>query len=415
MNCQPDHEREHVQTSSTEPATVESVEVHAAAPGQLEDWTPEASPVVQSETACAPTPAVQSLPETPMFQQWYLPPPPRIPHFGHFALLMGFLLAGFFATGVMMAVAMRMHWWGLKSVPMALTDLDIRLALGSEVLAYAVMFGAGLIFFPLIWHKGFFAGIQWNGGTAVEKRKEILFTALLCFILAVVNSVWMSGPKNAPIEKIFHTPGAAWWLFGFGISLAPFFEEMIFRGFLLPAMCTAFDWLAERFAQADEKWLNGGGRPEWSGSVIAKVALIFASPVILLPAHRYLSIVVFVLVALGFIFALAVFLLVAGLTKSKTAPLPRTFESGDHPVWSMPALVAGSLAASIPFAGMHATQTGYSWGVFSLLVCISLIFCWVRLSTRSLAASTLVHSSYNFLLFSIMLLSTGGFRHMDKL
>jgi membrane protease YdiL (CAAX protease family) len=39
----------------------------------------------------------------------------------------------------------------------------------------------------------------------------------------------------------------------------------------------------------------------------------------------------------------------------------------------------------------------------------------VRLATRSLAASVLVHASYNLLLFSLMLLGTSGFRHLDKI
>jgi membrane protease YdiL (CAAX protease family) len=64
---------------------------------------------------------------------------------------------------------------------------------------------------------------------------------------------------------------------------------------------------------------------------------------------------------------------------------------------------------------MHAEQTGYSWGPFLLLVCVSLVLCWARLSTRSLAASVAVHASYNFLLFSLMLIGTQGFQHLDKM
>jgi membrane protease YdiL (CAAX protease family) len=41
--------------------------------------------------------------------------------------------------------------------------------------------------------------------------------------------------------------------------------------------------------------------------------------------------------------------------------------------------------------------------------------CWARLATRSLAASVLVHASYNFLLFSLMLLGTSGFKHLDRM
>jgi hypothetical protein len=64
---------------------------------------------------------------------------------------------------------------------------------------------------------------------------------------------------------------------------------------------------------------------------------------------------------------------------------------------------------------MHAEQTARALGPFLLLVTVSLVLCWVRLSARSLAASVLVHASYNLLLFSLMLLGTGGFRHLDKL
>jgi len=64
---------------------------------------------------------------------------------------------------------------------------------------------------------------------------------------------------------------------------------------------------------------------------------------------------------------------------------------------------------------MHAEQTGYSLGPFLLLIAVSLVLCATRLSTRSLAASVLVHASYNFLLFSIMFLGTSGFQHLDKL
>ena len=78
-------------------------------------------------------------------------------------------------------------------------------------------------------------------------------------------------------------------------------------------------------------------------------------------------------------------------------------------------MVIASIATSLPFALLHAEQQGHSLGPFLLLITVSMILCAVRLKTRSLAASTLVHACYNFLIFSIMLISTGGFRHFDKL
>jgi hypothetical protein len=78
-------------------------------------------------------------------------------------------------------------------------------------------------------------------------------------------------------------------------------------------------------------------------------------------------------------------------------------------------MVVGSILTSVPFAWMHAEQTGNSLGPLLLLYSVSLVLCWTRLTTRSLAASVLVHASYNLLLFSLMLLGTSGFQHLDKM
>ncbi len=352
MNGQPEHESDDAQISPVDSGGEASVP--APHSESLENWTPQSGPAVASgdpwspPAPVAPPPEQVEEPERPLFQQWYVPPPRppvRIPHFGHFGILLVFALSGVFVAGILMAVAVRFHLFGVTSLQSAISDLNIYYTLGSEIIVYLVMFGACLLFFPMIWHEGFFEGIHWNGETALRLRKQLISTAFVCFALALMNSWLLPGPKNAPIDKIFRTPGAAWWLFGFGITLAPFFEEMIFRGFLLPAACTACDWVHEKTAHAAMRALDEHGQPQWS----------------------------------------------------------------------LPAMVIGSLLTSLPFAGMHAAQTGYSWGPFVLLVCVSMVLCWARLRTRSLAASVLVHASYNFLLFSLMMLGTAGFRHMDKM
>jgi membrane protease YdiL (CAAX protease family) len=270
-------------------------------------------------------------------------PPERTPNFGHLGLLSLLLAFSLLCTGLITQFALHRHLFGVSSTQQALTD--IHYTLGSEGLLYLLTFAACLIVFPLVWHKSFFAGVQWNFAAARRLRWRLLNAALACFLLAILNSLLVPGPSNAPIDKIFRTPGAAWLLFGFGVTFAPFFEETFFRGFLLPSFCTAFDWIAERATQ----------RPR--------------------------------------------------------LPL---LESG-HPQWSMSAMVAASFATSLPFAWMHAAQTGYSVGPFALLVGVSLVLCAIRLTTRSLASSVLVHASYNFMLFAMMLVGTGGFRHLEKM
>jgi hypothetical protein len=210
---------------------------------------------------------------------------------------------------------------------------------------YLLTLAACVLVFPPIWHKSFFAGLQWNAAIALRLRWRMFGAAGLCLVLALVDEVLMPGPTNAPIDKMFQTPGAAWLMFAFGVTCAPLFEEIVFRGFLLPVLATTWDWTVEQRT---------------------------GNPALPLDAHG-------------------------------------------GPQWSLPAMVAASIVTSIPFALMHAEQTAHAMGPFVLLVAVSLVLCWARLGTRSLAASVLVHASYNFLLFSLMLLGTGGFRHLDKM
>jgi uncharacterized protein len=283
--------------------------------------------------------------DLPLFQSWYEPAPPppaRIPYLGHLLTLVVLTIFGLLCSGLLTEAALHFHLYGISTAEKA--ESEIHYTLGNMVILYLVPFAAGLFIFPLMWHKKFFAGLQWNAKAALRHGWRLLSATCICLVLAMIDGLVLPGPSNAPIERFFQTPAQAWMLFVFGVTFAPFFEEIAFRGFLLPSLCTAWDWTAEQFSHKSPPPLGENG----------------------------------------------------------------------HPQWSMPAMVAASVLTSIPFAWMHAEQTGYSLGPFLLLVGVSLVLCWMRLATRSLAASVLVHAFYNFLLFSLMLLATSGFQHLDK-
>ncbi len=73
------------------------------------------------------------------------------------------------------------------------------------------------------------------------------------------------------------------------------------------------------------------------------------------------------------------------------------------------------LLASIPFALLHSEQVSGAWAPVLLIGIVSVVLCIIRLWTRSLAASTFVHATYNFTLFAGMAIASDGFRHLDKL
>ena len=287
-----------------------------------------------SEPASELQPLVFSVPELPVV---------RTPNLADAALFLLLLLLGLLATTGLVGLALHFHWLGLRSFSDAqnLTWL----ALGTQFLLYAMALAGAVPFFRMAWGKPYLTGLHWHAATAVRLRYRLLALAFVCNILAMVGNWMLPFPDHAPIDKMFATANDAWMLMSFGVLVAPFFEEMIFRGFLLPAVATGWDWCHERL----------------------------------------------------------------------TGTRPRHLVTVGNPVWSTGAKVFGALVVSAPFALMHSAQVGSAWGPLMLLYCVSLILCAVRLVTRSLAASTVVHSAYNFMLFAVMLVQTGGFRHMDKM
>jgi len=270
-------------------------------------------------------------------------PSVRTPNFADFGIFFMMLILGFLVAAVAIGFVLFRHSFGLRSYDDIQNNTGI--ALATQVLIYVVGLGIAIPFFRIVWGKGFFSGIHWNAGTVRRFPIRLIFTAVLCNVIAMVGNLLLPFPQHAPIDKLFGTSADAWMLMIFGVTVAPFFEELIFRGFLVPALATAWDWSVE----------------------------------------------------------------------SSTGRTPRPLDANGHPEWGGFAMLFAALVASVPFTLMHAAQVGQAWGPLLLLYCVSLILCIVRLATRSLAASTLVHSTYNFLLFAMMLWQTGGFRHMDKM
>ena len=73
------------------------------------------------------------------------------------------------------------------------------------------------------------------------------------------------------------------------------------------------------------------------------------------------------------------------------------------------------LLTTIPFALLHSAQVSQAWAPLLLIGIVSIALCVIRLRLDSVAASTVVHSAYNFTLFAGLLLQTDGFRHLERL
>ncbi len=79
------------------------------------------------------------------------------------------------------------------------------------------------------------------------------------------------------------------------------------------------------------------------------------------------------------------------------------------------ALIFATVISSLAFTLIHGFQLHWSRPTLAVLFIISMIFAGIRIRYNSLAASTLVHIAYDGLIFLELIVTTGGFRHLDKL
>jgi membrane protease YdiL (CAAX protease family) len=63
---------------------------------------------------------------------------------------------------------------------------------------------------------------------------------------------------------------------------------------------------------------------------------------------------------------------------------------------------------------MHAGQLQHAWGALGILYGVSLVLSFVRVRMNSVAASTLMHATYNLTVFVVLFAGTDGYRHMEK-
>jgi uncharacterized protein len=277
--------------------------------------------------------------------------PRRIPNFGHTVLFFTVAIIVLLLTSVsVFALAMGLHLLGTETPEQLLREP--RLLIPSMAASYLIAGAIVWAIFTYLWQQSFLRALHWNFA-AVRRRWVSLLAGGVVLSLAVqFLSNYLPVPKTLPIDDFFRTSADVWLVALFGTFLAPVFEELAFRGFLLPSLASAYDWL------------RGNKQRSNDDPMVVPVA----NPV-----------------------------------------------ANNDQRWSAAALVVSCALTSVAFALVHADQLAHAWAPLAVLFAVSLVLCLVRLWTQSLAASTLIHATYNATIFTILFFVTGGFRHLDKI
>ena len=178
--------------------------------------------------------------------------PKRIPNFGHALLFVSF-------TGFMLVVFQAILLAAGKSPVIirtgAITVEHPKLQLAALAATYGMTLIAAWFFYPAVWLRSFRDGIQWHWEIARRQAGKLVGLGLLMAAMMQLVTYFISAPKTLPIDEFFVTPADAWLLTIFGTLVAPVFEEICFRGFLLPAFAIAYDWLSlPRTPEARTHW-----------------------------------------------------------------------------------------------------------------------------------------------------------------
>jgi uncharacterized protein len=333
----------------------------------------------------------ERLPVAPAGETRFLAATPHIGHtllFGLLVALAGFVIGlGFELALVHIAPHLRETAEQMQTDPL--------LVIPVEALIYAMVGAASFLVFPLFWDRPFAQGIHWRAFIVRRSVWLLVGIGVATSVVVQLLSNFLPIPKELPIDKFFTHPLGVWLIAIFGVTVAPAFEELAFRGFLLPSLASAWDWVTQR-ARTPRELLGGHAahplaEAEWRQQAAMNSSLPEGANVY----HR------------------------AGI-EPEFADAERGSgnaerDSGNEdPHWSLPALVFSTIITSIGFAMLHGAQLAHSVAPLAVLFSVSVVLCITRLRFHSLAASTLVHSMYNATIFVMLFIGTDGFRHLDK-
>ncbi len=311
---------------------------------------PEGQPQPDSFGSNLPEPQNSNLPGYPHVAQYSTsdpfpePTPRTVPHLGHAAVFLSLVFGAMLVVMFVVGIAIGLHFLGAGSFEKL--QKDPLLVVPTMAAWYLLVWGVSFFVFPLMWQRSFLDGVSWNRGVASRRWKSLIVTGFAIGLGVQFLSNFLPIPKTLPIDDFFRTRTSIWIVSIFGVFIAPAFEELAFRGFLLPSLATAWDWFGNRTRNLPPRPIN---------------------------------------------------------------PI-----SG-QPSWSLPAKIFAAIGTSIPFAMLHAEQLAHAWAPLAVLFTVSILLCIVRFKTSSLAASVVVHATYNFSIFLTLYIATDGFRHLEKM
>ncbi|HEX3682654.1 MAG TPA: type II CAAX endopeptidase family protein [Bryobacteraceae bacterium] len=191
--------------------------------------TTPAEPVMEAPFVAEPAPPLPAEPP-PL-------PAPREPFWGYLdlVLMLGFVCAGL--VGIVLLGA------GLVAIVPKLKDDPMPLVLPLQFVFYLVVYAGFVAVFKLRYRAPVLVSLGWRRASL-----NPLFAAVggvvLALGLALLASLLHTPQVPSPIDKLVNSPSSLALFVITAVVVAPFFEELLFRGFVQPLLSRTFGVIA---------------------------------------------------------------------------------------------------------------------------------------------------------------------------
>jgi len=164
-----------------------------------------------------------------------LPPPTdsENPPWSGWEVLQIVVLALVSISVFMLLVAIAAHRWVFPKLALVDVAKIPLLTVLAQLLGYVVVLAFMVSLVKRRPGISFWREIRWNWPR--NSSVYLLLGVTLSFGLQAIAH-FLPMPRELPIDQFFRTPSEAWVLSFFGVTVAPFMEELFFRGFLYPVL-----------------------------------------------------------------------------------------------------------------------------------------------------------------------------------
>lgn len=100
-----------------------------------------------------------------------------------------------------------------------------------QLIFHLLLFGYIYVLVRVNYRQPFWEALKWNAGMR-RGHVQFLFAGVLLALIVRFAPPLLPGREDFPLQKLFHSPEAAYAISIFAIVVAPFMEELIFRGVL---------------------------------------------------------------------------------------------------------------------------------------------------------------------------------------